>query len=602
MCLRKLHHLSKQVILPEKPVQHHRIEFTLNLIVSENILIMLQSASTESSEAPKLEVPKVSCKIERPLSPSTNSPESFAQARQWIGNCVSEHEHCTAHMQPKSGYPTRLIDCGHRGEESKTVCRITETDESILEQEYVTLSHQWGTHVGLELTTDNYAALLDEIPWHLLPQLYQDAIHVAHNLGVRYLWIDSLCIIQRGDDLADWHREATHMGNIYANAVCSIAALDAPDSLSSMFCSRDPDALSPPVGKMTFKDCAVTYTISDSTLWFTEVRDAPLNGRGWVLQERLLAPRILYFGKRHLLWECGELEAADVLPDGLPERPGYRSRDRWDVGLKESFQCLRTNDSDDEHLAYQCWRKIIRAYTTCKLSYSQDKAMAISAVAKRMAVILQDEYVAGFWLHHLPEQLPWVVSNGQQPEQYRAPSWSWLALDGRLVRIGPHQPREYLETLIEVLEVRLQHTTEDKTGPISGGSLRVLCGLKQISLVAKPNIPNPGILSFYIKRRGRLNDYEEGIGIVYIDSCSTARELAASDSIFCMPVTLAYSSSIEALVLEPVDKKKGIFRRVGAIYLDKPEEAVKCLLTPNEHPEEIPCEEYKESRYRISII
>jgi hypothetical protein len=351
---------------------------------------------------------------------------------------------------------------------------------------------------------------------------------------------------------------------------------------------------------MTFKDCTVTYAISDRSLWFTEVRDAPLNNRGWVLQERLLATRILYFGKRHLLWECGELEAADVFPGRLPEYPGYRSMEPWDRGLKQSFQSLQRNDGDDDHLGYWVWRKILRVYTICKLTYSQDKAMAISAVAKRMAVILQDEYVAGLWMRRLPEQLCWRGADGKQPEDYRAPSWSWLAVDGRVGLLGLG---ENLEILIKVLDVRLHHITEDKTGPISGGSLHLLCGLKRISLVTTLNTSNPEILAFSIKRRELLGDHEEDLGKVFIDSCSKARGLAASNSIFCMPVTFSKGiGTICGLALELVDQKKGIFRRVGAIYLKEPEEAVQSLMAPNEHPEDIPCEEYVDGKYQISII
>lgn len=322
---------------------------------------------------------------------------------------------------------------------------------------------------------DNYAQLFEGISWSLFPRLYQDAVHIVRNLDVRYLWIDSLCIIQRGDNLADWQYEAANMGDIYANALCNISALNAPNSMSSMFSSRNPESISPPIVVAKDGSRALSCVVSDEWFWQTEISNAPLNLRGWVVQERLLSPRILYFGKRHLFWECGEQDAADIYPDGIHHSPRYRS------GFKKDFVSLK-RDSRRIDQNYQAWWKVIQQYTACDLSYPEDKASAISAVAKRMARIMQDEYVAGLWRSRLPEQLLWRVTLPRQPPNYRAPSWSWLAVDGKVHFHLLERPDED-DILISVLHIHLNYSAVDTTGPIRGGSLKLLCKyLKRVSL------------------------------------------------------------------------------------------------------------------------
>ena len=71
-----------------------------------------------------------------------------------------------------------------------------------------------------------------------LSQTYQDAIAITRLLGLRYLWIDSLCIIQ--DSVVDWQTEAAKMGGIFKSSLCTIAASSASSSSEGCFFDRDP--------------------------------------------------------------------------------------------------------------------------------------------------------------------------------------------------------------------------------------------------------------------------------------------------------------------------------------------------------------------------
>lgn len=74
--------------------------------------------------------------------------------------------------------------------------RLVETASLAGNVAYATLSHCWGRLDFLKLTTGGLESFKNFIPIHLLTRTFQDAIHVTRSLGLQYLWIDSLCIIQ----------------------------------------------------------------------------------------------------------------------------------------------------------------------------------------------------------------------------------------------------------------------------------------------------------------------------------------------------------------------------------------------------------------------
>lgn len=98
---------------------------------------------------------------------------------------------------------------------------------------YATLSHSWGNHVPLKTTRATKSSFEKSIPEDLLPQTFKDAVSIARGLGIHYLWIDSLCIVQ--DDPDDWQAEALEMQNIYSGSTINIAASDAVDSIGGCF-------------------------------------------------------------------------------------------------------------------------------------------------------------------------------------------------------------------------------------------------------------------------------------------------------------------------------------------------------------------------------
>ncbi|KAL8334363.1 hypothetical protein RB598_008897 [Gaeumannomyces tritici] len=409
----------------------------------------------------------------RRLSPSTRSTQTFSTAKQWIATCTQSHEECTRRTSDAAWYPTRLLECRIDGN-SETL-RLVETGKTAVDGPYMTLSHCWGNKDCLKLTTDNYTQLLQEIPISTIPRLYRDALVVIRELNVKYLWIDSLCIIQHGDNSTDWDREVNLMDQVYSNSFCNISALTAPDSHQSMFHDRDPDAMYPPTTgfmnewPMINKPSTIIKNLRDR--WNEEVLKAKLNTRGWVFQERLLSPRIIHFGRSQVYWECRRLEASEEWPEGFPEKP-------W----RDSASCYQRDLYSDRHYTSAGWKRIIEVYSACDLSFPNDRLVAISAVARRAATAFQDTYVAGLWRSALEDLLAWQVYPARSTattwpaEVYRAPSWSWASIDAR-VRFGErHGPG----LLVKVQEVHLDYATADKMGRLKGGWLRLQGLLRQM--------------------------------------------------------------------------------------------------------------------------
>ncbi|KAL8373083.1 hypothetical protein RB599_000342 [Gaeumannomyces hyphopodioides] len=423
------------------------------------------------------------------LSSSTKSVETMSMAKQWLADCT-----CYKPSQAQAWYPTRLLDCGVDGGEST---RLVETSSNAVNGPYMTLSHCWGdVKDTLRLTTDNYAEYLGEIPMTRLPQLYQDAVYVTKQLGVRYIWIDSVCIIQEGDDQADWNREVGLMEKVYSHTFCNISALQAPDSHHSLFSTRNLCLGGLGAIETPYKGQRTTFLIQDSEYWENEVENTLLHTRGWVLQERVLSPRVLHFGRRQILWECTGRYIAEVYGDA-------QKTDR--KRFKELFQHDPDASSTQVASLYKNWQQIIEIFSRCRLTFPSDKLVALSAVAKHMSVLLQDEYCAGLWRGSLEEGLGWFVNGFEtaRPESvqetsrgstavYRAPSWSWASVDYPISHdtdIDNMELKVWSIKLIRIEEVHIDHLTRGfSTGLVKGGWLRLRAALKALTLVPRSQV------------------------------------------------------------------------------------------------------------------
>jgi hypothetical protein len=203
--------------------------------------------------------------------------------------------------------PARLLDVGMQ--DSRFI-RLHETNATTVRLPYATLSHCWGKIEIKRLLQGNIKECRKGIEIDVLPKTFQDAITITRKLGIRHLWIDSLCIVQ--DSAEDWAEQSSVMGKVYQNGYCNIAATGAHDGRAGCFLERDPKLAQKCRVKLElnlrkFKLRHGLYDLVPRSLWDVGLYVAPLNRRAWVAQERIMAPRILHFSSNQLFWECTEL-------------------------------------------------------------------------------------------------------------------------------------------------------------------------------------------------------------------------------------------------------------------------------------------------------
>jgi hypothetical protein len=359
-------------------------------------------------------------------NPLTNSPVSDALAvlSDWLEECVSCHENCAGIDTTKPELPTRVLD----------VCPVHATTDQIrliephgLRADYAALSHCWGppTKLPLRTTKTTLHPHLTGIQLSQLPKTFQDAVVIARSVNLKYLWIDSLCIIQ--DDFEDWKTQAPLMGQLYSRAQLVIAATGSRDSSEGCFLERSTAAPSidiPYVREDGVSDGCIQLSMirhSDSV----SIELEPLGQRGWVLQEWALARRIVHFTTKGMLWSCPALKHTSMCEDGNV-RGGTRAQD---------------------------WNGIIDGSTWRKLTYLSDKLTAVEGIARIMQRGREDQYISGLWTGDMPQQLFWVARLATRPLELQCfPTWSWASTQGPCVTFGPERIQQERTTMCSRVE------------------------------------------------------------------------------------------------------------------------------------------------------
>lgn len=354
----------------------------------------------------------------------------------WITECNTTHKDCTT---KNAKLPRRVLDVG-----SKTGSRIFLHDSSREPKKdgrYVALSYCWGESHPPKTTKDNLSQHQQDISFNTLPRTFQDAVIVTRNLGIRYLWIDSLCIVQ--DHTPDWQTESSNMAAYYSNAYLVIAAAQAGDPTRGFLdtmgsCSHFTQHPSTEIGQITNPDSSISRIhrrtldgVSCTDRHHKVLRESPLNKRAWALQENLLAKRIVHFTERELLWECVEGLKCECMEVEAAARPTSRPAD-W---LRKD-QFLRLRDADETPGLQELWLNLLHRYSTLALSYESDLLPALSGLAKLWESRGAGVYLAGFWQENILDSMMWEtgVEYFHRSREYRAPSWSPFSLglsDGR---------------------------------------------------------------------------------------------------------------------------------------------------------------------------
>jgi hypothetical protein len=251
----------------------------------------------------------VDCRTQHPHGTDTSRSQLglLDNAKLWLEDCSHSHDACQQTASDTKALPTRLVDLRPDGTEGQTV-RIVNGDSirpSPSSVEYVALSHAGNQKQQLTLTSERFAAMQEGLPRETLPKQLESAIQAAQHLGYRYMWLDSLCILQDSDE--DKRYECANMATVYRNAALTIV-LDQLDRQASSTSWHSDTGHTPPSQTTGDASGSIDFTSSGFN-W---------NTGAWVLQERLLSRRFLHIGPEQMYWECNALKASSTFPRGLP--------------------------------------------------------------------------------------------------------------------------------------------------------------------------------------------------------------------------------------------------------------------------------------------
>lgn len=370
----------------------------------------------------------------RPSKDLLSEPH-IALINHWRQRCEKSHRSCrktSLHQLLPSRY-LEIIDPSDK----KSGVRLVENQDK-KRGTYACLSYCWGddasTQAG-QTTHGNLASQLQGLSMSMLPNTVADTIWLCYKLGIRFLWVDRLCILQ--DDLNDWSKEASRMCEVYSRSALTISVPICQESSESFLAKR----------RLGFRDenfVATSYMDKDSTKqgvflctrlprdlegpWFLErdwhgisshlIKDnSRWLQRCWTFQEWMLPPRVLHIDSI-TLWDCLDGHANEMFRRQMivPEL----SRNPEEFGKDSS------------------WSSIVQEYSGRRITHEKDKLPALAGLAMRYAQATGNHYLAGLWHEDLPFCLLWSRgttrgrSGSTWPKRKPLPSWSWVSSDGEI--------------------------------------------------------------------------------------------------------------------------------------------------------------------------
>lgn len=376
------------------------------------------------------------------------------EVRMWLADCIRAHERCRRSLSgallPSAHYsplPTRCLDVGTDADQP---LRLVNTAGEM--GTYATLSHRWNAQTEPNQTTAlNYEARMTGFSASDLSKTFRDAVDFVRRLEIRYLWIDSLCIIQ-GEGSDDWAFEAGRMAGYYQGSMLTLAAASDSQEIDGLSCSSPNQTPSPlferRLARLDFLDSAgcprgyfyVFPTKPVAPSYEADIRRSALMRRGWVFQEWLLSRRIVYFtGSGGVYLECQtELPRNSygerlILPDD-----GQFAHSVFSLKRLVDFSTAKEKPE-------RLWWDLVEMYSALELSFpAKDRLLALSGVLAEFSLAQTTQstgpspelYVSGLWLSDLHRSLLWhqlhrpYMETAATTRVANMPSWSWTSFHG----------------------------------------------------------------------------------------------------------------------------------------------------------------------------
>lgn len=463
--------------------------------------------------------------------------------------------------------PSRVVDVGST--DGSETPRLLETNG--MRGTYLTLSHCWGiAGVMAKTLIDNLEARKEGIKIESLTANLRDAITTTRRLGFRYLWIDSLCIIQ--DSTTDWEIEASKMAQIYNHSTMTISASRASSSDSGFL--REAEE---PAGFVTMRHPGghgqyhFGKAAPESSSYLADVERGPLNTRGWTLQERVLSRRSIFFGQNQMHWECQTARCSQstlMEPQEFSEMTGGVSSLKSVLNLKPGSERFK-----DLQETLTLWYEVLSLFVKRDLSYPDDKLPALSGIVSVFDEALSNggtsSYQAGIWKQDVARGLMWMIPSQAKK---RVPSWSWSSVDSR---VWIMRRMKYPVCDITNISFDVQPVGRDRFGRVDFAVLEFEGLIREVPRLEKrgPSFPDWDERREYLYPNAFLKDEDgETIGKAYLDEpwFLDDRNDMEHDTVHCVQIrhnreVARREGKAEALLVCKVDAEQDLYERVGLV-------------------------------------
>ncbi|EXF84156.1 TOL [Colletotrichum fioriniae PJ7] len=354
-------------------------------------------------------------------------PLYFEVLRQWLQSCDQDSRHGNCLQAGEVNLPTRLLDI------SGSQIRLWETKGA--RGKYLALSHPWGdpaTHRHFCTYISNIEKHRRGIDFEDLPATFKDAIILTRELGFQHLWIDSICIVQGPD--GDFKEESKHMEDVFSFAYCVIAASRATGQEDGFLGPR------PDRNYVTFnRNGSGNYHVCQQIDDFEgDVIEGRLCKRGWVLQERALAHRTIYFTERQTYWECGQGVRCETMTKLDNNVAAFLGDPRFPTIAMNSPRGAKI------HL----YQDLYKQYSRLQFSRNEDRPFGIAGLEKRLIQSFKTHGGYGvfddgggllrrslLWQRGSDSTLDRIIFPAER--DLEVPTWSWMAYKGGIDYLEP---------------------------------------------------------------------------------------------------------------------------------------------------------------------
>ena len=467
----------------------------------------------------------------KPIQSHADSPRTFQILQDWLTQCRTSHSHCQAAAPVASALPSRVVDVGPPDGSQSPRLYIRGEKEIV---RYTILSHCWApSHPCLQLLGSNLESLQHHLEFLDLPKTFQDAIVITRALKIRYLWVDTICVLQ--DSPSDLVIEYSKRNEYYSNSDLRIAATVSPYSQHGILHPRsigqDSARLAGEAENIGVRPIAedISSLIRRQRIWSKRppVSNQPLESQSHAFLERIFAKSSVHFTEQQMVWQC---QTCLVGEDGQIGQDRVRFTDftckePFDFYLK-TFEGNITAANENEHhrfpdmstggtvisnlgdkkysldetLLDTNWYSLLAEYTAKSMDDSSKVLVDLSSLARLLGDQTKATYLAGLWATdgQIPfRSLLWFCQKPGIVALNGSPSWAWSSVLGKVSHVAQWQYRmdhpggrsEWLprnaqkqyqvityacdDSHIRILSAKTDLATSDPFGKVQGGELQI---------------------------------------------------------------------------------------------------------------------------------